>query len=79
METSDVDKKLEEIKNLEQENNKMIKNINRSIMLSRLLAVVRWIIIVGGTVGIFYYFQPMIDQLWSTYNEMINQISGLPR
>jgi hypothetical protein len=78
MEPENLDQKLEEIKNLEQENHEMIKSIQRSMFWGRVFGIVRWVIIIGGTVGVFYYFQPIIDQLWATYREILQTLGSNP-
>ena len=57
----------------------MLKKLVRAMRWAKLIRVVYVVIIIGSAVGIFYFFQPYIDQLSDTYNgfkDTINNFGG---
>ncbi len=55
---------------LEKENNKMLHSMKRSLLMSRIMSILYWAIIIGASVGVFYYIQPYVDQLVKTYGNV---------
>lgn len=53
---------------LAEENNKILRKMRSSMRWGRALRILYWIIIIGATVGAFYYIQPYIDQLMGVYS-----------
>jgi len=78
METQNTDQKIEEIRVLERENNDMLRSIKRALVLGQVFGVVRWVIIIGGTIGVFYYFEPVFSQLLSTYSDLLGTLGSVP-
>ncbi len=63
------DKKLlEETYSLAEENNKMLHSIKRSMIWARIMSILYWVLIIGVSVGAFYFIQPFLDQAMSVYN-----------
>jgi hypothetical protein len=60
-------KLLEETLTLAQENNKMLHSLRRSMVFSRILSLVYWVLIIGSALGAYYFIQPYIDQLLGVY------------
>jgi hypothetical protein len=56
-------KMLEEALALSRENNDIIKRMWRSQRVGRAIKVVYWVIIIGGSVGALYLFQPYLDAI----------------
>ncbi|MBI2109282.1 MAG: hypothetical protein HYT93_03875 [Parcubacteria group bacterium] len=52
---------LERILKLSEENNKLLKKINRSIQWGRFIHALYWVIIIGSAVGAYYFLQPFFD------------------
>jgi len=63
-------------KNLElSEDNKVtLDRILRFQRIGQTFSILKWAVIILSAVGAFYYLQPMIDNLWGTYNEMIESL-----
>lgn len=53
---------------LAEENNKILRKMRSSMRWGRAFRILYWIIIIGATVGAFYYIQPYIDQLMGVYS-----------
>ncbi len=60
-------KMLEEALALARENNVVLKKLRRGAMWGRAMHIVYWVIIIGTTIGAFYFIQPMLEQLGSIY------------
>jgi hypothetical protein len=70
-------KLLEETLELEQENNEILHSMKRSMTWARVMSVVYWLIIIGISIGAFYFIQPYIDQVVKTYGSFSNLIRNL--
>ncbi len=52
---------------LGEENNRMLRSIERSIRIGRIFKIIYWVIIIGSTVGAFYLVQPYFESLLGIY------------
>lgn len=70
MNESDLTRQIEEIKELTQENNHMLKSIRRHNRFAGFMRLIYWIIIIGAAIGSYYYIQPFIDPLLDSYRSI---------
>jgi len=68
---------LEETFELEQDNNKMLRSMRRSLLWGRVMTVVYWLIIIGISVGAFYFLQPYLNKLMSVYGSFSNLLKNI--
>ena len=68
---------LEETYSLEKENNKMLHSMKRSMLWSRVMSILYWVLIAGVSVGVFYFIQPYLDQAMSMYNSAKSNFEGV--
>jgi hypothetical protein len=68
---------LQETLELVKENNKMLHTIKRGMFWGRVWRITYWILIIGAAVGAFYFLQPYIDTILSTYNDAKSSLNGL--
>ncbi len=61
----DEKKLLEETAELSRENNKILHQLRRSLVWGRIMHTLYWVIIIGASVGAFYFIQPYIDSVRS--------------
>jgi hypothetical protein len=52
------------------ENNKMLHAIRRSMFWSRMTSYLYWILIIGVSIGAFYFLQPYLDKVVGLYNSI---------
>lgn len=52
---------------LSEKNNVMLKKLYRNMRVQRAMRIVYWIIIIGASVGLYYWIQPIIDQFLELY------------
>lgn len=69
----EVGERLDELTELVQENHKMTKSLYRRARLAGFAIAIKWIVIVGVTVGAFYYVQPMIDRTMNMYDTVFGK------
>lgn len=63
-----------------QESLKILKKINRDRILSNIFNIVKWAIIIGVSVGAYYYFQPYLEQMTSLLRQFQQlQIQGFDK
>ncbi|MDD5068413.1 MAG: hypothetical protein PHS53_04885 [Candidatus Pacebacteria bacterium] len=55
---------------LNQENNQLLKKMNRRAKFGSIMHLIYWLIIIGFSVGSYYFIQPYINQLISTYSSI---------
>ena len=53
---------------LSEENNQILRSIQRSMRLARFMSLVYWIFIIGSAVGAYYLIQPYLNQLIGVYS-----------
>ena len=53
---------------LAEENNKILRKMQSSMRWGRAFRIFYWIVVIGISIGAFYYIQPYIDQLTSVYS-----------
>lgn len=63
-----VERELAEIKDLLKEQERMIRRVYKSTRISFAVAVLKWVIIIGATVGAFYYVQPVFEAVMKIYS-----------
>ncbi len=61
---------------LEEENNDILRSMQRSMRLQRLMSFVYWIFIIGSAVGAYYLIQPYIEAITGAYGGAKDSISG---
>ncbi len=52
---------------LAEENNDILRGIQRSMRIARMMTALYWIFIIGTAVGAYYIFQPYVDQIKGLY------------
>lgn len=63
---------------LTQENNKILKSMQRSIRWQRAMSIIYWVFIVGSAIGAYYLIQPYIDAVSGAYDGVKSGFSGKP-
>lgn len=58
---------LEETLTLSKENNKMLRKMYSIARWARVARIIYWLVLVGASIGAFYYVQPYLEQLLSVY------------
>jgi len=61
---------------LSEENNKILKNIRRWMRFGRLFSFFYWLIIIGGTVGAYYFIQPLFAPIVDFFTGTISGIGS---
>ncbi len=69
---------------LSEENNDILRGIQRSMRIARFMTLVYWLFIIGSAVGAYYVIQPYLKQLTDIYtlgqgniNNNVSAISDL--
>ena len=68
---------LKRISDTVEENNKILKSIRRGKRWGIAFRVFYWIVIIGASVGAFYYIQPYIDNAKDAYQKVQGTLSGV--
>jgi len=72
----DERKMLKKILTTVEENNRVVRNLQRSMRWGRFFSILYWVIILGAMFGAYYFAQPFIDQLREVYSGVPN-LGGL--
>ena len=62
---------------LAEDNNRMLHSIKRTMFMARIMSVLYWVLIIGVSVGAFYFIQPYLDQLMDTYSGAKSNLDNL--
>lgn len=60
---------LERTYKLAEENNSILRGIRRSNRFGTFVHILYWVLIIGASVGAFYYIQPYIESVMSMYTQ----------
>ena len=61
---------------LAEENNDILRSIQRSMRFARFMSILYWVVIIGSTVGAFYLIQPYLDSISGAYGGTKSSLSG---
>ncbi|MEQ1500283.1 MAG: hypothetical protein ABL917_02860 [Parcubacteria group bacterium] len=61
---------------LSEENNDILRSIQRSMRLARFMSILYWVFIIGSAVGAYYIVQPYVEQLTQIYGGAKSGIDG---
>jgi hypothetical protein len=59
------------------ENNRILHKLLSAQRWATFWSILRWLIIIGLSLGAYYYLQPYLDKLLATYSQIANQIPEL--
>lgn len=62
---------------LTEENNKLLRKMQRRARWGTITHIIYWIIILGITFGSYYYIQPYLNQALSAYSSLQKNVNGL--
>ena len=65
---------INELTKLVKENNRMLKKLHRAQMWSSVMRAVYWVLILGITVGAYYYLQPIVNDLLNTLQSILGTV-----
>lgn len=60
--------RLGEVLDLVQENNRILRKMLRSARWGLFFSSVKWVLVIGSAIGLYYFLQPAVDRVISTYN-----------
>ena len=69
----ELEEKIDELNTLVKENHRMTKNLYQRARMATIVVFIKWFVIIGITLGSFYYIQPLINNLVGIYGG-----TGLP-
>jgi len=52
---------------LAEENNDILRSIQRSMRLARFMTILYWVVIIGASIGAFYLVQPYLQSMSDLY------------
>ena len=72
-------KLLEETLTLAQENNKILHSMRSSMRWARFMSTIYWLVIIGASIGAYYFVEPYLNKILDLYNSILNtqqQLNG---
>ena len=61
---------------LGEENNDMLRSMQRSMRLARVMSLLYWVFIIGSAIGAYYLVQPYLEQVMGMYGDAKSGLSG---
>jgi len=55
---------------LSAENNKMLHSIRRGMWWGRVTRIIYWVVIIGASIGAYYYLTPYVDSAIGAYGNV---------
>lgn len=52
---------------LAEDNNNILRSLKRSVVWGRIVHGIYWVLIIGSTLGAYYFIQPYIEQIIGVY------------
>jgi uncharacterized membrane protein YukC len=71
------DQDCQELKELVEENHKILKSLQKKARWATVFTVVRWSIAIAIAIGLFTILQPIIENLVTAYNVLLEGVSSL--
>lgn len=67
----------QELYELVEENNQMLKKMRRNMRISSIFRIVYWAAIIGSAVGLYYYLQPFVEIGRQNIDQIQSAIQGI--
>jgi hypothetical protein len=67
---AELNEKIDDLTDLVEENQRMLKNLYQRARFATVIVFIKWFVIIGITIGSFYYIQPFINTLVGIYGGM---------
>lgn len=64
---AEINAKIDALRAISEENQMMIRNLYQRARMATVFVFIKWFIIIGITIGSFYYIQPFINTLVGVY------------
>jgi Trk-type K+ transport system membrane component len=62
---------------LAEENNKILRKMHRSAVWASVFRVIYWIVIIGASIGVYYYIEPYVNQIEGLYKSAKTSIDTI--
>jgi len=62
-EIKEISERLEKLENMSKDNSVMLKYLYRAYRLSYAISIIKWVVIIGFTLGAFYFLQPYLESV----------------
>jgi F0F1-type ATP synthase beta subunit len=59
---------ISELRELAQENNKILHKLNRHMRIGFYMRILYWVLIIGATIGAFVFLKPFVDSITNIYS-----------
>jgi hypothetical protein len=73
---------LERLLDLTEENNKILRKMQRMERISTIFRIIYWLFVIGAAIGLYYYIQPYQNSLIHTYQSFqafVDQLQHIGR
>jgi hypothetical protein len=61
---------ISEIKEIVEENNKMLKRLQTRARIASTINIVKWVVIIAVALGVYTFIQPFLSQVGETYSSI---------
>lgn len=68
---------LQKTYDLAKENNKILRGIRRSNRWSAFMRIVYWLLIIGASIGAFYFIQPYLNAATNAYKSLESGLNNV--
>lgn len=75
--TSPINQKLDYIIRTLDEQDRMITSLHKAMVIGRAIKAIYWLVVIGVTIGAFYFVQPIVDDFVSMYKDVNGNVDQL--
>ncbi len=68
---------LDRLMALTEENNHLLHKMWRTARLARVVRIIYWIILLGISIGAYYYIQPYLEQFTAVFGSFMDSLGSL--
>lgn len=71
-----LQQEIQALREIIEADHKMIHAIHRRVKMASIFNAIKWTLLIGFSLGAFYYIQPMLDVLLRTYTGLVGIDTG---
>jgi hypothetical protein len=71
-EIQELQERIDHLEKLTKDNNRILHTMRNHMRWGVFLRGMWWLFVLGSMLGLYYYLQPFIGQIFDTYNEIID-------
>jgi len=72
-----INQLLRDILEKTEENSKILHKVHRHLIWGRVFRIFYWTLIIGGSIGVYYFLSPYLQTLFDTYRSLLTGVEQI--